>query len=311
MRTIAILAMAPVFCVRLPAQMLVVDRAPAAAPGMRIARTGTPGFIGDHFQIGKRGEVWIIDAIRTWAAAEENSSPPLRPLTDIFEQVTLFGGIEAAPPDPGQPPQPECDCHNLMAIKTAGLRSGASDIRLTSGSGGSWQVDFQNLHWSVPGGVPIQFGVLGAAPGGRRPWYNQASRSDGGHQLKAFDENGKLEGPYTTRAVLLDDRVGLNVQVSAHKMAPVAVRPAGPSLEVVLKTEASFDAAKADVATFRFGPKNAKPVATRVEEIEGRSAVVATFRREDTGTQGAVSACLTGRQTDGVPFEGCDLLQRQ
>jgi hypothetical protein len=51
------------------AQMLLVDRpvTGSAGSGIRLSWTKSPGFLGDTFKVGAPGEVWVIDAIRTWA----------------------------------------------------------------------------------------------------------------------------------------------------------------------------------------------------------------------------------------------------
>src|SRR5437879_4436400 len=107
-------------CCALPAQMLVVVRgiSKTADSAVRIGRTKGAGFVADHFRIGAPGEIWVIDAIRAWTRPESSAK-----LGDLFANVTLFGGIEAVPPPPGQPPEPDCDCHNLMAIKSAHVLS--------------------------------------------------------------------------------------------------------------------------------------------------------------------------------------------
>jgi hypothetical protein len=292
-------------------QLLVVDRGPAGsgtARSVAVRRTQGSGFVGDHFRIGESADVWIIDTIRIWVLS---GNPPASEtaLGNLLESISLFGGIEAAPPPPGQPPQPECDCHNLMTIKTAQFRPGTDelqngDIVITRG-GGALTVDFQNLHWSVPGGVDLQFGAMGKARREAQPWIMQATTSIEPHQLKLFDEKGKLEGPYA-----IEDRtVALNVQVWAHKSAAIKILSAASTIEVAIHSEGGFDPSKADPSTLRFGPGGAAPLNTRVETIEGRTRLVARFRRSDSSVpNGVVSVCLTGRQHNGVPFEGCDLI---
>jgi hypothetical protein len=286
-------------------QILVVDRGAKESPtstGVPLGKRKGGGFVGDHFQIGKAGEVWIIDTIRTWVRSAG-------PLGNGFESVSLFGGIESPPPKPGDPPQPDCDCHNLMAIRSARLRSGTDEldsagVAIAPGSGVR-QVDFNGLHWSVPGGVDLQFGVMGVPRTSASVWINLAVHMPDQHALKVFDEKGKFEGPYS------DDDAGaaLYVQVWAHKSAHIAIRSAATVIEVALQSEGGLDAGSADPATLRFGPRNAASIGSRFESSNGRTSLIAKFRRADIGIPaGVASVCLTGRLKDGVPFEGCDLI---
>src|ERR1041385_8050551 len=102
----------PICCILLcgpvRAQMLVVDRGiDSTAQSALIPINSTQsGFFADVFKVGALGEVWIIDAIRTWAPATSGEAG------DAFEKLAIVGGIEANPQPPDQPPQPECDCHN-------------------------------------------------------------------------------------------------------------------------------------------------------------------------------------------------------
>ena len=291
-------------CCALPAQMLVVDRgiSKGTDAGLRVGRIKGAGFVADHFRMGASGEIWIIDTIRVWGRPDGSAK-----LGDLFENVTLFGGIEAGPLSPGQP---DCDCHNLMTIKSARLHPGADQPEsgevMVSAAAGMRQIDFRSVSWSVPGGVDIQFGVMGVARGGKHTWYNQAAGMAEMHPLKIFDDKGKLEGPYAAE----ESKVGLNVQVWGHKSVSVAIRSAAATIEIALSGGASFDVAKADPASLHLGPKAAAPFATRLETVDGHPALIVRFRRTDTGLDAsAVNACLAGRQLDGVPFEGCDLLR--
>ena len=296
-------------CHGLQAQLLVVNRGfdptQAATKPIRLSK---PGFLGDHFRIGASGEVWFIDTIRTWTRTDESSG-----LADVFESISLFGGIEASPPPAGQPPQPDCDCHNLMTIKTGIVPAGNDqstngDVAWTRVSPGLFQIEFRNLHWSVPGGTDLQFGVKGTGRGRRQPWTDQVAATPEAHALKTFDDKGKLEGPYA----IDDPKIGLNVQVWGHKSASMAIRSASTIVEVELRSEGKFDAAKTDASTLHFGPRNAAPIATRLDTVDSKSKLIARFRRADLGiADGVVSVCLTGLQQDGVPFEGCDLISRK
>jgi len=303
-------------------QALLVDQklpetAIASGPAFRLESTGA-GFEGDHFQIGSKGEVWVIDRIRTWVAGDAREIGP-RKLGDLYGQITLFGGIEAEAPAPGQPPPIECDCHNLTPLISAPLQPGsdsplADRLRVSLVGTNLWQIDFSNLSWSVPGGVFIQFGIQGrgrlaVGGGGGRLWSNAAMQMNTTHSIKLFDEKGKLLGPDSRYAS--DRSVGMNVQVWGHKLATVSIRPLGTWIDVVLKSSASLDAAQTDVSTLHFGPRGASPVSSQLESAAGSADLVARFRASETGiAPTALNACLRGAQKDGVPFEGCDLMKR-
>jgi len=191
----------------------------------------------------------------------------------------------------------------LMTIKSGMLRPGGSDVRV-SAAGGAWQVDFQNLHWSIPGGVPIQYGVMGVSSS-REVWYNQAAEFADTHNLKFFDPKGSLDGD-APKDVQTDSKVGLRLQVWAHRTAPVEVRLSGTTVEVVIRSDASFDAVKADPATLRMAGTNGAPIESRLQTVDGHQALVMRFRRDSAVHRAGANVCVTGRQQDSVPFEGCD-----
>jgi hypothetical protein len=297
-----------------PGKMILVDRAMPSA-GIPVGNTQSFGFIGDHFRVGAAGEVWILDAIRTWVKPGLPVSQAAS-FGDAFESLTLFGGIEATPPEPGQPPQPECDCHNLMSIKSGNYQLGAQQPQITDvhlspvGSTGIRQVDFQNLSWSVPGGVDIQFGLMGIARDHKQTLKSLASSTGDLHQLKLFDEKGKLAGSYAPEGKAVESRLGLNIQVWGHRYAPIILRPTSAAIEVVLRTDASFDVSRVDLKTLRFGP-NAAAGTSRLQTIDGHAALITGFQWTDVASRPSnLSVCLNGRFQDGVPFGGCSLLTR-
>src|SRR5581483_1726232 len=177
------------------AQVVLLDGAPTAEPGIRVGLVAGDGFIADHFKVGSAGETWVIDSVEIWAVPD---TAPLRAkLGDLYEGVSLFGGIESPAPVPGEP---VCDCHNLITVKTGIWHAGSdtpdtNDIEVSKMTSKLWQLTFRNLSWSVPGGVDIQFGVMGRgrpAPGGQRDrWYSRAAYGAGSHQLRVFDGKGK------------------------------------------------------------------------------------------------------------------------
>ena len=206
-------------------QALLVDRSMSPQQGSA-DRLGVPqGFLGDHFQLGDRGEVWVIDRLAVWAVADPSDNTPQH-LGDFYENVRLSGAIESAIPAPGQP---DCACHNLVSLKSGALQPGSdvvntAGIRISAAAPGVWQVEFEDLRWSVPGGVPIQFGVSGkgrmtGAAGQRHTWFNSAAAGGGVHDIRLFDDGGKLLGRYVPDGPPLSPLLGMNVQVWAHKTA--------------------------------------------------------------------------------------------
>jgi hypothetical protein len=123
---------------------------------------GAGGAYADAFQIGVKGEVWMIDAIRVWAISA--AAPACGgELGDQIERVTLFGALDN-PPVPGQP---VCDCHALVALATVPLSAGNSasgnaSVQVTPDKG-AWRLDFHDVRWSVPGGMDVLFSVRATA----------------------------------------------------------------------------------------------------------------------------------------------------
>jgi hypothetical protein len=258
----------------LQGQYLLLDRGlkggAATAPSAGLEASEGTGFLTDRFSVGAAGEVWIIDRVRLWGGLG----------TSGFEKAALFGGLENADPSPQWF---ECDCHNLVAISQDPHASQLPDR--------SWQVYFDHLNWSVPGGVGIRFGIRALQ------WSMAMVHTGTAHQIKRFDENGKLIGPHGA-----ESDAGFAVQVWGHLPASIEIRPAGEQWEVRLAS-----ALHADPASYRFGSQQAAPVRVRAEG----DAVVLTFRAADTGIHPEdVNACLHGQRQDGVPFEGCGLLKK-
>lgn len=300
-----------------PAQVLLVNRGSGAAqPEMgRVGRSSGLGFVADHFRVGAAGETWVIDAIQTWAAPNPGSGPDK--FGDWFGHLSLFGGIESPIPKPGEP---VCDCHNLMVVKAASWRPGAdnpdtSDVQVSRSMREGWQVTFRNLSWSVPGGVDLQFGVMAEArepsKGLASAWYNRIARDSGVHELKLFDEKGKLETLYTNNGAPLDPSIGISLKVWGHKPASISIQSSNETIGVVLHTTATLDSSQIDLGSLRFGPSAAAPVSTRLQGQTGHADLMMQFRRLETGIAAtAVSACLDGRLRDGTPFQGCDLVKK-
>jgi hypothetical protein len=303
----------------LSAQMLIVDRIPSSIPHQMVGLTKeTNAFLADDFQAGAATEDWVIDHIRLWAVPDPKAIPHHRP-GDLFRKISFYGGIAPDPPLPGQRAGPDCDCHNLPALKTAvlepgGVATGNPDVVLASTwQDGTevWQIDFEDLRWSVPGATSIQFGVLAEGgrehgPDARYNWYYLASPASEGEHLRVFSSVGKLLSSFQEGG-----GARLNIQAWGHLLAKVSIRPAGQKLQVILRGQTFLDAAKVDPASLRFGPRSAAPANARAEDVDqdGNLDLVMYFRASDAGIPpGSVNACLRGRRLDGAPFEGCDLL---
>lgn len=170
-----------------------IDRAVAEPlSAVRIER-GSEGSFADSFQLGRSGDVWMIDAIRVWAIPASGASCGTE-LGDSIEKITLLGAMDN-PPVPGQP---VCDCHALVALATAPLRKGSSattnpNVAVTR-KGGIWQLDFKNVRWSVPGGGDILFTArvtprAGSVCHAATDW-SLAGAPASGHRLHLLNEKG-------------------------------------------------------------------------------------------------------------------------
>jgi len=294
--------------------MLIVDRVPSPGSNQALGLPKeTEGFLADDFQVGTAKEDWVIDHIRLWAVPDPMATSP-RGLGDLFKKISLYGGIAPELPVAGQEGAPVCDCHNLPPIETAALEPDSnstdnrdvkvSSIQLQSGLE-VWQIDFENLKWSVPGGESIQFGVL-AEPYPAYAWHDLASPSPAGRHLRVFSSAGKLQAEFHGNSA-----ARMNIQVWGHLLARISIRPAGQKLRVVLLRQSYLEASQVDTGSLRFGPGNESPDSVRAEDVDqnGKSELVAYFRIADSGVAAkSINACLTGKRLDGAPFEGCDLM---
>jgi hypothetical protein len=303
-----------------PAQKLICDRGPSSESNQSVGLPRqTEGFLADDFQVGTAPEDWVIDHIRLWVVPDPRATSP-RGLGDLFKKISLYGGIAPDLPAPDQKAGPDCDCHNLPALKTAGLKLGSDstddpDIVVSPGVQHDGtevrQIDFENLRWSVPGATSIQFGVLAEGRQVRDSdssysWYYLASPSPGDQHLRVFSSSGKLQGPLHEGGM-----TSLKIQVWGHLLAKISIRPAGQKLRVVLQGQPFLEASQVDRDSLRFGPGSAEPGPVQTEDADhdGKLDLVMYFRTGDAGLPPkSVNACLSGRRLDGAPFEGCDLL---
>jgi hypothetical protein len=150
----------------LPAQTLVADRALPASCGVP-----EPGVLGDSFKLGAKGATWVLDTLRVWAAVGDAKSCPELPGGRV-EKIVLLGAIDN-PPVPGQA---ACACHALVQIASAPLEPGASapansSLKLAP-EGDLWRLDFENLRWSLPGGMDVLFAVRATGRAEAAAWLN-------------------------------------------------------------------------------------------------------------------------------------------
>ena len=91
---------------------------------------------------------------------------------------------------------------------------------------------------------------------------------------------------------------------------PTTVTPGrGGVLPVVLYSDATFDAAKVDAKSIRFGATGteAQPMRTSMEDVDadGRIDLISMFRMQQTGIEcGHTMALLRGRTHNGEDIEG-------
>jgi hypothetical protein len=295
-------------------RILILDRAPSAESVQFLGLTKqNDAFIADDFVVGAAKEDWIIDRIRLWAVADPKAPSP-RALGDLVKRIRLLGGIAPNLPKLNQPPGADCDCHNLPVLKSASIDSRSNsadnrDVEIASGppihGSPTWQIDFNELRLSVPGGIRIQFGVFSETNSGYT-WYNLATPSDPAEQLRVFSSTGKFEKAFTSPS---PSRI--NVQVWGHLLARISIRPTGQKLQVILWNAPFLAAEQVDRTSLHFGPGKAVPESAEVEDIlhSGQPALVMLFQLTASGIAlGSINACLTGQRHDGAPFEACDLL---
>ena len=174
----------------LPAQTLVVDRAPAdRSPIPQPVDRGSKGSYADAFRIGATGEVWMIDAIRLWTLPHSQ-----------VQKVSLFGALDN-PPVPGVP---TCDCHALVAIAPEGLLTPEN---------GLWRFDFRDVRWSVPGNLDVLFTLRSTPP--QEDWSFAAFPATR-YRLHLLNEKGVPVGLEPLRR----QPVAIPIQVWAHRTSP-------------------------------------------------------------------------------------------
>jgi hypothetical protein len=151
-------------------------------------------FLADDFNIGKKGEIWHIDAVRIWIVSDANLDDPAV-FKSVYSKIALFGGIADANFSNGAK-APDCDCHGVIPIN-ADLKVSAVPTRRSSAGKRVYQLDFSNLRWSIPAGA-VQIGIqatLQPKAAGPHSWSIVTQPGEAFH-LRVFDKEGRLISPY-------------------------------------------------------------------------------------------------------------------
>jgi hypothetical protein len=268
-------------------------------------------FLTDSFQPGSDGETWVIERIRMWGQPE--ASEPSRTPGDVLESITLRGGLWSDPPGPGTP---DCGCHGLVPLASASLepgttRTGNSAITVTRDRpSDTWQIEFNRLMWSVPGGSRVQLGLqVKSRSRITRTWRPLAAASSDTNTWHLFTADGQPASDFRAGA-----GHRMDLQIWAHRLASVAIARQGSNYEVVIKGQPKFDVKQIDAATLQLSPGGARPDFVRIIDFDGDgipdlSGVFSVSRA--IIPSGTVTACVRGTLGSGDAFEGCDLMPPQ
>ncbi|WP_424094861.1 hypothetical protein [Moorena producens] len=189
------------------------------------------GFSGDDFTIGNVEDTFVIDTIRTWMVPGLSIGDPDN-LGDWFESLTLLTGLAAE--DDISPlasatldPNSNVTSNPDITITQVPYLDAAGSIYDNFGDFVNiWQVDFNNLNWTIEGGTTYNFGVRGV---GREipdfgifyPWYNHASNAalsgspqDGAdNRYLQFDASGEFLDIIDSNGFGWDKSSDINVQI--------------------------------------------------------------------------------------------------
>jgi hypothetical protein len=277
-------------CSALNAQALVFDR-PAKNPQLPSIVIKDDKTLGDDFRIGKKGESWMIDRVRVWLLSP--STPG-----NLYSKLELYGGL-LDPANNRQPkPLQDCDCHGLIRpLKSIEIPPG---LHITP----STPLDFEEVRWSVPGGVDAQFGIRGGVrPGSqsRSGFLGVAAVLGEADHLRVFDSNGKFQEMYAAQP----DARRIAVQVWAHLMIDVQFRSRGATVAVIIKDAPALEVKQIDRGSLKLGGHSTTDAKFEDTDRVGRVDLVLSVSRQSFLSANTPIVCLTGFRLDGVPFEGC------
>ncbi|NEO68881.1 hypothetical protein [Moorena sp. SIO3H5] len=190
------------------------------------------GFYGDDFTIGNVGDTFVIDTIRTWMVPGITGIGDPDNLGDWFESFTLLTGL-AAEDDISPFASVTLDFNSNVTsnpdvtITQVPYPDAAESIYDNFGDFVNiWQVDFNNLNWTIEGGTTYNFGVRGVGreipdQGLFYPWFNHASNAalsaspqDGAdNRFLQFDASGNFVDTVDSNGNGWDKSSDINVQI--------------------------------------------------------------------------------------------------
>ncbi|MCL5104292.1 MAG: PA14 domain-containing protein [Armatimonadetes bacterium] len=169
----------------------------------------------------------VIDRVRVWIVPDMPVLPAYN-LGDYFQSITLYTAtVTGSPPDAltarmtGTFVTGTCgtDNANITCIRTQYDNANEKDYQGADGTYHQiWQVDFNNLNWSVSGGAYYVFGVL-AVPRIDRQCFIHATywASQGDGYIRQYDSTNLSGGSATVSgADWFGKGSDINVQVFAH-----------------------------------------------------------------------------------------------
>ncbi len=191
--------------------------------------------MGDDFTIGRPGEHWVIDSIRTWVVPGAGAHRPLR-LGDAYQDVRLYFGPAArdlTPVAAADLSEGSDETGNANVQVTDATQNGEIAYDDLGDSLRIWQVEFRGLNLKVDGGQTYRFGVWGLGrpipgqEGKRFMWYNHASNAelsgtaqDGADgAMILFDGAGRFQQTFRAKGAGWDKNADINVQVFARRVS--------------------------------------------------------------------------------------------